>query len=225
MRVSGNRQQSSSGKDRSRRDAAYYCVMKSPVGKLLLAGTAQALTQISFQDGRHPIKPDRRWIYSELPFRQPIRQLKEYFSGKRKTFKIRLAPKGTPFQLKVWQALRTIPYGHTTSYGQIAKAIGNPRAARAIGAANGRNPLSIIVPCHRVIGSNGKLVGYGGGLSIKEALLTHETHCPPARNRHLRVLSRRKTFANGLTGKARVPSTPLLLLGVLSFENRLNPGR
>ncbi len=142
---------------------------------MLLAGHARALTHIAFQDGRHPIKPDRRWIHSERPFREPIRQLKEYFSGKRKTFKIRLAPQGTPFQHAVWQALRTIPYGHTTSYGQIAKAIGNPKAARAIGAANGHNPLSIIVPCHRVIGSNGTLVGYGGGLSIKEALLAHET--------------------------------------------------
>ncbi len=181
MRVSNNRQRSSSGKGGPHRGAAYYCVMKSPVGRLLLAGTARALTHISFQDGRHPIKPDPRWTYADGPFQQPIRQLKEYFSGKRKTFRIRLAPQGTPFQLKVWQALRAIPYGHTTSYGQIAKAIGKPRAARAIGAANGRNPLSIIVPCHRVIGSNGQLVGYGGGLSIKEALLTHEHPLPVRR--------------------------------------------
>ncbi len=148
------------------------------MGRLLLAGHAKALTHIWFQDGRHPLTPDRRWICSEQPFHKPIRQLNEYFSGKRTTFQISLDPKGTPFQLKVWQALRNIPYGHTVSYGQIAKAIGHPRAARAIGAANGQNPLSIIVPCHRVIGSNGKLVGYGGGLFIKESLLTHETRLP-----------------------------------------------
>ena len=180
MHVPGNRTRSALRKHRPRNDAAYYCVIQSPVGRVLLAGTAQALTHISFQDGRHPITPNPGWVYADRPLQQPIRQLKEYFSGKRKTFRIGLAPKGTPFQLKVWQALRAIPYGRTTSYGQIAKAIGNPKAARAIGAANGQNPLSIIVPCHRVIGSNGKLVGYGGGLSIKEALLTHE-HCFPVR--------------------------------------------
>jgi methylated-DNA-[protein]-cysteine S-methyltransferase len=108
-----------------------------------------------------------------------MRQLTEYFSGKRKTFTITLAPQGTPFQQRVWQALQSIPYGRTLSYGQIAKAIGKPKAARAVGAANGQNPVSIIVPCHRVIGSNGKLVGYGGGLSIKEALLAHESKHHP----------------------------------------------
>ena len=181
MHVPGNRKHTASRKSRPQRDTAYYCVIKSPVGRLLLAGTAQALTHISFQDGRHPMKPNPGWIYADRPLHKPIRQLKEYFSGKRKTFRTRLAPKGTPFQLKVWQALRAIPYGHTTSYGQIAKAVGNPKAARAIGAANGQNPLSIIVPCHRVIGSNGNLVGYGGGLSIKEALLTHENRFPVRR--------------------------------------------
>ncbi len=157
-------------------DAVFYCIIRSPVGRLLLAGTARALTHLSFQDGRHPITPDPRWTYAEQPFQRPIRELNEYFSGKRKTFTINLAPQGTPFQQRVWQALRTIPYGRTQSYGQIATAIGMPRAGRAVGAANGQNPVSILVPCHRVIGSNGKLVGYGGGLSIKEALLTHESH-------------------------------------------------
>lgn len=149
--------------------------MQSPVGRILLAGNARALTHLSFQDSRHPIEPDPRWTHSEQPFQHPMRQLKEYFSGKRKTFTITLAPQGTPFQQRVWQALQSIPYGRTLSYGQIAKAIGKPTAARAVGAANGQNPVSIIVPCHRVIGSNGKLVGYGGGLSIKEALLAHES--------------------------------------------------
>ncbi len=172
-------QKTFSAKSHVGRDATSYCVMQSPVGRLLLAGDAHALTYLSFQDGRHPINPDPQWTYSETPFQQPIQQLKEYFSGKRKTFTIKLASKGTPFQQEVWQALLSIPYGQTLSYGQIAQAIGKPKAVRAVGAANGQNPVSIIVPCHRVIGSNGKLVGYGGGLSIKEALLTHEnTHRP-----------------------------------------------
>lgn len=175
MGTSINYQRASPGNDNPQCDATHYCILESPVGKLLLAGHAKALTHVSFQDGRHPLTPDRQWIRSELPFRKPVRQLNEYFAGKRKTFQVNLDPKGTPFQLKVWQALRNIPYGHTASYGQIAQAIGRPGAARAIGAANGQNPLSIIVPCHRVIGSNGKLVGYGGGLPIKEALLSHET--------------------------------------------------
>ncbi len=151
-----------------------YCIVQSPVGRILLAGNAHALTHLSFQDGRHPTPPDPRWTYSETPFQRPIRQLEEYFSGKRKTFTIALAPQGTPFQQRVWQALQTIPYGHTRSYGQVAEAIGKPNAARAVGAANRQNPVSIMVPCHRVIGSNGTLVGYGGGLSVKEALLAHE---------------------------------------------------
>lgn len=168
-----NRQTSASAKAPPQK-AHYYCVIESPVGRLLLAGNAQALTHVSFQDGRHPTKPDPQWTYSETPFQKSIQQLNEYFSGKRNTFKINLAPEGTPFQRKVWDALQTIPYGRTLSYGQIANAIGKPQAVRAVGAANGQNPLSIVIPCHRVIGSNGKLVGFGGGISIKEALLSHE---------------------------------------------------
>lgn len=166
-------------KTRVRRDAVSYCIVQSPVGRILLAGNARALTHLSFQDGQHPIEPDPRWVYAEQPLQRPIRQLEEYFAGKRKTFTITLAPQGTPFQERVWEALRAIPYGQTQSYGQIAKAVGNPKASRAVGAANGQNPISIIVPCHRVIGSNGKLVGYGGGLSIKETLLDHENSHQP----------------------------------------------
>lgn len=173
------RQKAFPAKSHVRCDAVSYCVVQSPVGRILLAGNARVLTHLSFQDGRHPINPDPRWTYTEKPFQRPIRQLDEYFSGKRKTFTITPAPQGTPFQQRVWQALRTIPYGRTSSYGQIAKAIGKPKAARAVGAANGQNPVSIIVPCHRVIGSNGKLVGYGGGLSIKDALLVHESNHRP----------------------------------------------
>ena len=174
-----SRQKALPAKSSVRRDAVSYCVVPSPVGRILLAGNAHALTHLSFQDGRHPIEPDPRWTYTDKPFQRPIRQLNEYFSGRRKTFTINLAPRGTPFQQRVWRALQTIPYGRTLSYGQIAKAIGRPKASRAVGAANGQNPVSIVVPCHRVIGSNGKLVGYGGGLSIKETLLAHESRHRP----------------------------------------------
>lgn len=151
-----------------------YCVIPSPVGKLLLAGKHGQLETLSFQNGAHPIKPEASWIHDERPFRQAIRQLMDYFSGRLTTFTIKTATAGTPFQQKVWRALRAIPYGQTVSYGEIAQAIGHPQASRAVGAANGKNPLSIIVPCHRVIGSTGKLVGYGGGLPIKERLLALE---------------------------------------------------
>ena len=129
-----------------------YCHIPSPVGKLLLAGTAKKLTLLSFQDGKHPIPPDPSWTYSDKPFKHVQKQLHAYFSGRLKKFTVSLAPEGTPFQLQVWQALKKIPYGKTVSYGQIAKSIGKPSASRAVGAANGQNPLSIIIPCHREIG-------------------------------------------------------------------------
>ncbi len=151
-----------------------YCVMHSPVGKVLLAGSREGLRLVSFQDGAHPIAPHPSWRYDEKPFRTAIRQFAEYFAGRRKTFSIKLHPEGTPFQHRVWQRLRTIPYGKTASYGQVARGIGKPHASRAVGAANGQNPLSIVIPCHRVIGSTGRLVGYGGGLGIKETLLSLE---------------------------------------------------
>ncbi len=159
-----------------------YCILDSPAGKLLLAGTDRFLELLSFQDGKYPTTPEESWIYDERPFQETIRQLTAYFSGKLKKFTINIAPQGTPFQKQVWRELQTIPYGKTVSYGEIANAIGKPTAARAVGAANGKNPISIIVPCHRVIGNTGKLVGYGGGLPIKETLLElekkHQTKKP-----------------------------------------------
>lgn len=101
-------------------------------------------------------------------------QLREYFAGQRRSFELELAPRGTPFQLAVWNALQRIPYGHTISYGELARRIGKPAAVRAVGAANGANPIAVIVPCHRVIGSNGALTGYGGGIERKQWLLAHE---------------------------------------------------
>lgn len=163
-----------------------YCVIPSPVGHLLLAGDHQALHCLSFQDGKNPESPNSNWKHDKKPFADVIQQLREYFSGRRTTFNIALHPQGTPFQRRVWQALTKIPYGDTVSYGDIAKSIGQPSASRAVGAANGRNPLSIFVPCHRVIGHSGLLVGYGGGLHIKEKLLALEHQ----------VLSKRAPRAN-----------------------------
>ena len=151
-----------------------YCTINSPVGKLLLAGDGDALKLVSFQDGTHPTSINSDWDHDETPFRDAIEQLNAYFAGELKTFTLKLKPEGTEFQQKVWQQLRSIPYGQTTSYGQIARALGNPQASRAVGAANGKNPISIVVPCHRVVGSSGSLVGFGGGLSIKETLLSLE---------------------------------------------------
>ena len=153
-----------------------YCIIPSPVGHLLLGGNRHGLHYLFFQEGKHPRVIPPHWVQDRKPFREVIHQLAEYFSGTRTTFQVHLHPQGTPFQLRVWEALTAIPYGQTTSYGNIAKSIGQPTASRAVGAANGQNPLSIIVPCHRVIGHSGKLVGYGGGLSIKRKLLALEQY-------------------------------------------------
>jgi methylated-DNA-[protein]-cysteine S-methyltransferase len=141
---------------------------------LLLAGSCGALTLVHFQSGPRPWRPPGEWLQQEQPFRPAITQLREYFAGTRRHFELALAPRGTPFQLAVWQVLRAIPYGQTMSYGEIARGLGRPEAARAVGLANGANPLPIIVPCHRVIGADGSLTGFGGGLPIKRALLQLE---------------------------------------------------
>jgi methylated-DNA-[protein]-cysteine S-methyltransferase len=160
----------------------YFTYIDTPVGKLLLAGCDDhGLRHIAFQCGKGAMAPKPEWKQSAAPFRAAERQLREYFEGKRTAFDLHLHPKGTPFQLAVWKALMTIPYGATCSYGDIAKAIGRPRAVRAVGLANGRNPLPIVVPCHRVIGADGKLVGYGGGLTVKQALLDREREVSAAR--------------------------------------------
>jgi methylated-DNA-[protein]-cysteine S-methyltransferase len=148
--------------------------MPSPIGPLLLAGTADALELVGLPAGRDAVEPRADWIESAAPFRDAVRQLEAYFAGTLRRFDLALAPAGTPFQQRVWRALREIPYGHTISYGELARRLGRPAAVRAVGAANGRNPLAIVVPCHRVIGSDGRLVGYGGGLPTKAALLELE---------------------------------------------------
>ena len=152
----------------------YYCYLETPIGELLLAGDADGLSLIGFPKGSMRREPESDWIFNEKPLAEARRQLREYFAGKRRGFDLPLNLSGTEFQVSVLRALLEIPYGETVSYGEIAKRIGRPRAVRAVGAANGRNPLPVVVPCHRVIGSTGDLTGFGGGLDTKEALLRLE---------------------------------------------------
>jgi len=152
----------------------YYCYLDTPIGELLLAGEDDALSMIGFPKGSMRRDPEPDWIYNEKPLAKARRQLAEYFEGARKDFDLPLKLSGTEFQVSVLTALQNIPYGETVSYGEIAKRIGRPKAVRAVGAANGRNPIPIVVPCHRVIGSGGDLTGFGGGLDTKEALLRLE---------------------------------------------------
>jgi len=152
----------------------YYCYVDSPIGELLLAGDDAGLAVIGFPKGSMRRNPEPEWIFNERKLATARRQLREYFAGKRREFDLPLHLSGTEFQVSVLKALREIPYGETVSYGEIARRIGRPKAVRAVGAANGRNPLPIVVPCHRVIGSTGDLTGFGGGLDTKEALLRLE---------------------------------------------------
>jgi methylated-DNA-[protein]-cysteine S-methyltransferase len=158
-------------------DLICYTYLQSAVGRLLLAANGAGLKYIGFPEGRKVRQPAPDWEANVARFGETIRQLEAYFDGKLHEFDLELAPEGTPFQLRVWQELRTIPYGSTVSYGEIARRIGNPQAVRAVGAANGQNPLPIVIPCHRVVGSRGCLTGYGGGLNIKKALLEIERSC------------------------------------------------
>ena len=146
----------------------------SPVGRLLLAGQRDTLTGVYFQAGPRPFSPPAAWRRDAAPFERAVGQLAEYFAGTRRSFQLALAPAGTPFQLGVWRALRAIAYGQTLSYGELARRLGHAHGARAVGLANGANPLPIIVPCHRVIGADGSLTGFGGGLHVKRALLALE---------------------------------------------------
>jgi methylated-DNA-[protein]-cysteine S-methyltransferase len=157
----------------------YHTYMESPVGRLLLEGDDKGLQRVAFTKGKagqaiplpdsHP-DPLRR----PGPLQDAVNQLKAYFAGDLRGFDLPLKLQGTPFQLSVWRALQDIPYGETTSYGELARRVGTPKGSRAVGLANGSNPIAIVVPCHRVIGSNGKLTGYGGGLDNKHTLLALE---------------------------------------------------
>ena len=152
----------------------YFRTMESPVGALLLAGDGSGLRKLSFRR-----EPAPGWLPDDGRLEPVVEQLAEYFAGARTEFTVAIAPEGTSFQRAVWRELCNIPYGHTTSYGELARRIGTPSASRAVGAANGANPLAIIVPCHRVIGSTGKLVGFGGGIETKQWLLSHERKQSP----------------------------------------------
>ena len=159
----------------------FYTFISSPIGQLLLAGSENALTTIRLPVGGMPGAPAPNWRRDAGPFRCAARQLGEYFAGQRRRFDLPLAPSGTPFQREVLTALQRIPYGETRTYGELGRALGRPRAARAVGAANGRNPLPIAIPCHRVIGCDGSLTGFGGGLKAKRFLLNLERRqCQPA---------------------------------------------
>lgn len=163
-----------------------HTVVNSPVGPLTLVAADGVLAGLYMDKQRHApsadslgeLVPDPHSaadaVDAAAPFAEPVRQLREYFAGQRTEFDLPLVLEGTPFQRRVWAALRKIPYGETVSYGQLADAIGQPTAARAVGLANGRNPISIIVPCHRVVGAAGDLTGYGGGLARKQHLLAFE---------------------------------------------------
>lgn len=152
----------------------YYCHFDTPIGELLLAGDHNALALVGFPQGSMRRDPHPDWVLNPAPFAEAMRQLNEYFAGQRRSFNLPLKLNGTDFQVRVLEELTTIPYGETRSYAAIAESIGRPRACRAVGAANGRNPIPIIVPCHRVIGKSGDLTGFGGGLDTKKALLRLE---------------------------------------------------
>jgi len=151
-----------------------YRYLSSPIGEILVAGDEEGLKYVGFPSGKGRLEPETSWALDEQGFNDVAHQLAEYFAGTRTVFDLKLAPHGTPFQLSVLHALQQIPYGQTCSYQDIATRIGKPKAVRAVGAANGRNPLPIVIPCHRVIGANGSLTGFGGGLPTKRYLLDLE---------------------------------------------------
>ncbi|WAJ29208.1 methylated-DNA--[protein]-cysteine S-methyltransferase [Antarcticirhabdus aurantiaca] len=157
-----------------------FTFLDSPIGPLLLAGDGERLSRIGFPSGKGVVAPRPDWRRADGAFASARAQLGDYFAGRRHAFDLALDPVGTPFQLEVWRALLDIPAGETISYGELARRIGRPAASRAVGAANGANPLPIVVPCHRVIGANGTLTGFGGGLDTKRRLLDLERGILPA---------------------------------------------
>ena len=152
----------------------YHTTYQSPLGEIAITANDQGITALAFQQGAAPLEIAQTSVANEQPFIEIKQQLSEYFEGTRTKFNLALAPQGTAFQQSVWQALIEIPYGKTVSYGWLAKHINNEKAVRAVGSANGANPIALIIPCHRVIGANKKLTGYAGGLALKAKLLMHE---------------------------------------------------
>ena len=158
--------------------ATYYAYLDSPIGRILVAGDGETVSRISFTTGHSVLQPEPGWVDDGVPLRAATEQLEQYFAGERRRFDLRLSLRGTPFQKRAWEVLLTIPYGEAWSYGQVADALGSPGAARAVGRANATNPLPLVVPCHRVIGADGTLTGFGGGLSAKQWLLRFEGALP-----------------------------------------------
>jgi methylated-DNA-[protein]-cysteine S-methyltransferase len=153
-----------------------FTIIDSPIGRLFLCANGRALTGLHMEVPGREFPRDLSWVEDAdaAPLAAAARQLREYFCRARREFDLPLSFGGTPFQHRVWQALTEIPYGETVSYGELARRVENPRASRAVGMANNRNPIAILVPCHRVIGADGSLTGYGGGLERKRWLLAHE---------------------------------------------------
>lgn len=151
-----------------------YRYAESPVGTVVMAGRGEAVAWLGLPQSPDHWHPPAGWRENPRALQEACRQLEAYFAGRRRVFDLDLAPQGTPFQSKVWQVLQTIPYGVTWSYGELARAVGKPTASRAVGAANGRNPIAILIPCHRVIGADGSLTGYGWGTPVKARLLVLE---------------------------------------------------
>lgn len=162
-------------------DVTRFTLVPSPIGELLLTGDGEALTGLLFPPHEQRGGGPEGWMRDDRPFAEARRQLEAYFAGELREFDLPLAPQGSRFQRDVWEALVTIPYGATRTYGAIARQVGRPDRARAVGAANGRNPIAIVIPCHRVIGAGGNLVGYGGGLPRKAWLLSLERSGRPPR--------------------------------------------
>ena len=155
-------------------EPVWYTLLDTPFGALCMAGTTQGLTHVEFQDGERPLRPESGWRENEGILDEAREQLQAYFEARRRRFTLPVAPEGTPFQQRVWRELQQIPWGTTTTYREIAERLGQPAAVRAVGHANGRNPIAIVIPCHRVVGANGRLTGYAGGIAVKRRLLQHE---------------------------------------------------
>lgn len=177
-------------------DELRYTMIDSPIGELLLTSNGTAITGLHMEGSKAPPRPGNAWQQEDRLLAAARDQVAAYFAGELTAFDLPLAPEGTPFQQQVWAALRAIPYGETISYGELARRIGNIRAVRAVSAANGRNPLAVIVPCHRVIGADGSLTGFGGGIARKKILLAHEA----------------RVRARGLFADARVEPSTLVML-------------
>lgn len=151
-----------------------FAHIDTPIGPLLVVGEGPALVRLAFARKGEPAEADPGWQRDDGSLREAMTQIRAYFEGALTAFDLPVAPSGTDFQRSVWSALRAIPYGETRSYAEVARAIGRPTACRAVGAANGANPIPLVIPCHRVLGSTGTLTGFGGGLPVKRFLLDHE---------------------------------------------------